>query len=267
MRHLPNILTCINLLCGCMAIITLTDDPFINVGLPYQAYLFFFIALLMDLLDGLVARSLNAYSDLGKQLDSLADMVSFGVFPGFLWLKLFSLSRWSLEGSVFIAEYLFPILAFLFTVAVALRLAKFNIDERQTTDFLGIPSPAAAIFTLGFFHWVTHYPKNIFYINPSSTITRDLDFEKYFSEYHVVFQQPWLLLIVLLFISTMMLVEIPMFSLKVKKWQWQGNEIKIIFLLLSGILLLIWQLMALPLIIVLFILISVIRYYFKPKNG
>lgn len=248
MRHLPNILTSINLLCGCLAIVALQNNT------PYLAYGFFFIALVMDFLDGMVARLLNAYSELGKQLDSLADMVSFGVFPGFLWLKLFENSNWHETATMVL------IVSFLFTLAVALRLAKFNIDERQSSAFLGLPSPAAALFVLGFFHWVSHYPKNIFSAPPVG-----LNFDNLLSDYHIVFQQPWILVITLIAISTMMLVEIPMFSLKIKQWRWAGNEIKIIFVLLSIVLLLIFQLMALPLIIILFILISVVHTFLKPK--
>lgn len=249
MRHLPNILTSINLLCGCLAIVALQNEN------TYLAYIFFLLALIMDFLDGMVARLLNAYSELGKQLDSLADLVSFGVFPGFLWLELFKHSEWNYY------TMLIMILSFLFTVAVALRLAKFNIDERQSTDFLGIPSPAAAIFTLGLFHWVTNYPEVLYDIHPTMLMELGGGY------LNPLLEMPWLILVILLFISAMMLLEIPMFSLKVKKWQWKGNEIKIIFLSLSIVLLGIWQLMALPLIIVLFILISIIRNFLTTKNG
>ena len=257
MRHLPNILTSINLLCGCLAIVALQDNAY------YWVYLLFFIALIMDFLDWMVARLLNAYSDLGKQLDSLADLISFGVFPGFLWLKLLYFSQWALTYSSVKYIVFIPLVAFLSTLAVAFRLAKFNIDERQSNDFLGLPSPAGALFTFGLFHWATIDPKN----TSQSSLKIITNLGDLIVDDNLVLQQPWIILTAILFISVMMLVEIPMFSLKVKKWQWQGNEIKIIFLVLSGILLLIWQLMALPLIIVLFILISVIRYYFKPKNG
>jgi CDP-diacylglycerol--serine O-phosphatidyltransferase len=255
MRHLPNILTSINLLCGCLAIVALQD------GTPYLAYGFFFIALIMDFLDGMVARALNAYSELGKQLDSLADLLSFGVFPGFLWLKLFYSSQWNIGASAIIGNLLLPVLAFLFTLAVALRLAKFNIDERQSTDFLGLPSPAAALFTVGFFYWVTNSPETLYELGPS------ILGEGFSSHFNPIINQPWFILTILIAISAMMLVEIPMFSLKIKRWQWAGNEIKIIFVALSIVLLLIWQLMALPLIIILFILISIVRPFLKSKNG
>lgn len=256
MRHLPNILTSINLLCGCLAIVALQNENL------YLVYIFFFITLIMDFLDGMVARLLNAYSERGKQLDSLADLISFGVFPGFLWLKLLYLSQWSYGYNDIKHLLVLPVIAFLFTLAVALRLAKFNIDERQTIDFLGLPSPAGALFTFGFYHWATSYPNSIVYSG-----TTQLDFNNLLGDYNLVLQQPVLIVIALLAISAMMLVEIPMFSLKVKKWQWKGNEIKITFLVLSIVLLGIWQLMALPLIIVLFILISIIRNFLTTKNG
>lgn len=256
MRHLPNILTSINLLCGCWAIVVLQSINYDSSASIKIVYVLFGVSLVMDLLDGMVARLVNAYSELGKQLDSLADMVSFGVFPGFLWFKLFQYS----EASSGLTFTFLPYLGFLFTLAVALRLAKFNIDERQSTDFLGVPSPAAAIFTLGLFYWVTNYPEVLYKVDPTMLMELGRGY------LNPLLGMPWLILLILLFISAMMLVEIPMFSLKVKKWQWKGNELKVIFLVLSVILLGIWQLMALPLIIVLFILISIIRNFLVPKK-
>ena len=139
MKHLPNIITLVNLLMGCFSVLALAANR--------AELLFYFlpIALLADFLDGLAARLLNAYSELGKQLDSLADLVSFGLVPGLIFYYM-------IAGSLQVISW-WGLLGFAYTIAAAMRLGKFNIDTRQTTQFLGLPTPAGAIMVLGLLYW------------------------------------------------------------------------------------------------------------------
>lgn len=142
-RNIPNTITCINLLAGCMAIVAATGGERNMWGLPAYQWSFIFIAVgaLADFLDGLAARALGAYSELGKELDSLCDLVTFGVAPAmtvFFLLQSCSSSPWIAWTTL------------LIPVAGALRLARFNIDTRQATTFIGLPIPANAIFWIGY---------------------------------------------------------------------------------------------------------------------
>ncbi len=131
-KHIPNFITCLNLFAGCISCVM----AFRGEYLP--AALFMYLAAIFDFLDGMMARLLNAYSKIGKELDSLSDMVSFSVAPGiilFSWLQ-----------TIVPDKFFLPYLAFLIPVASALRLATFNIDDRQTSSFIGLPTPANAIF-------------------------------------------------------------------------------------------------------------------------
>lgn len=142
-RNIPNSITCINLLAGCMAIVSASHATSELWGMPAYQWAFIFIAIgaVADFLDGLVARTLHAYSNLGKELDSLCDLVTFGVAPAVIILNLFLQNSPTPELAW--ASLLIP-------VAGALRLARFNIDTRQTTSFIGLPIPANAIFWIGY---------------------------------------------------------------------------------------------------------------------
>ena len=139
--HIPNAITCLNLLSGCFACLFAFKTDF------ETSALFICLAALFDFMDGFAARLLNAYSPMGKELDSLADLISFGMAPGIL---IFSFTGQLItpEYPIFIQKY-FPYLAFLIPVFSGLRLAKFNIDTRQTTSFIGLPVPADALFWIG----------------------------------------------------------------------------------------------------------------------
>ncbi len=142
--NIPNSITCINLLAGCLAIITAFHGNNLLWGMPAYlwAYIFIAIGAIADFLDGFAARALHAYSNLGKELDSLSDLVTFGVAPGIIVFNLMS-------GWTETLQWL-PWTALLIPVAGAIRLARFNIDTRQTTSFIGIPIPANAIFWIGY---------------------------------------------------------------------------------------------------------------------
>lgn len=198
-RHLPNVITLINLFAGCGAIVTLLQ------GQAVAATWWLIVAGVADYADGGVARALKVQSPLGKELDSLADMVSFGVVPGaiFYYLLLASLPsgvpQWmALSG-------------FMVSVFSGLRLARFNLDTRQTEHFIGLPTPANTIFVTGL---LLAYHFNTFGMQ-------------------VFLGQPWLLGLLIVLLSWLLNAEIPMFSLKIKRLTWQGNEIKIIFVALS----------------------------------
>ncbi len=142
-RNIPNSITCVNLLAGCMAIVTAArgGDPFWGLQAYQWAFIFIAIGAVADFLDGFAARALHAYSNLGKELDSLCDLVTFGVAPAMIMFHL--LGEWSEQ------EWL-PWTALLIPIAGAVRLARFNIDTRQTTSFIGMPIPANAIFWIGY---------------------------------------------------------------------------------------------------------------------
>lgn len=218
LRHLPNALTCANLLCGCLGIV------FILKGETTPAAFFVWTACAFDFFDGFAARLLKVSSAIGKELDSLADMVSFGVLPAMM------MYQWINQISNIL--YL-PYCAFIIAVFSALRLAKFNIDERQTTSFIGLPTPANALF-------LTALP---FLPDPLMNWV----------------QQPIFLVAICVAFSLLLVAEIELFALKFKNFGWAGNEIRYLFILVSIFLLIFLTEAALPLIILLYILSSFIK--------
>jgi len=223
-RHIPNAITSLNLFSGCIAITMAFNGKFEMAGA------FILLAAVFDFFDGMTARLLKSYSDIGKELDSLADMVSFGVAPSIIFFKLMQLGFAGVQDGA--ANYL-PYLAFIIAVFSALRLAKFNIDTRQTSSFIGLPTPANALFLLSF---GLLYTSNLSY---KDTILN-----------------PYVLLVIAIIFALLLVAEIPMFALKVKSLKWKGNEIRYIFLGLSAGIVLMLHEMALLGIIPLYIIIS-----------
>ena len=203
-RHIPNFITCLNLFCGCLAVLFA-----LRGWLGFAVYLVI-AAALFDFLDGFAARLLHAYSSIGKQLDSLADLVSFGFAPAAMLHYEFCqiLNSHISFGLDSIPWELYSFFPFLLVVAAALRLAKFNVDERQSDHFLGLPTPASALFVSSLLVFVTITPHWMPLLDTVYTIP---------------------LLVVLL--SWLMLSNVPMFSLKIKALVWNGNEIRFLFLL------------------------------------
>ena len=212
MKHLPNLLTLANLFCGCIAIAyILTAQPYYYVntatGIPsydwvygaeqiYLGCIFIFIAALCDFLDGFVARALKAYSPLGKDLDSLADMVSFGVAPSFIMYKFLGNALMS-EKNAFDISILAMAPAFLQACFAALRLAKYNItSSEQKNVFSGMPSPAAGLFVASLPIIVWYNPYNI----------------------ALVFQKTWVLYLITAILSGLMVSTIPFFKLMPARW-------------------------------------------------
>jgi CDP-diacylglycerol--serine O-phosphatidyltransferase len=229
-QHIPNTITCCNLISGCFSIL------FSFSGMPVAASIMIFAAGLFDFFDGFSARLLNAHSPIGGDLDSLSDVVSFGVAPGFIMYRLMSEGMtepiW-LVGNV----SLFACLAFLLPVFSAVRLAKFNVDTRQTTSFIGLPTPPMAIFmaSLPLAFWQLG-------ILGQSVLN------------------PYLSLGMVLLFSFMMVCNRPFFSFKMKTVAWKGNEVRWIFLIVAVIGFAVFRFVALPFILLLYILMSVLFY-------
>lgn len=196
-KHIPNTITCCNLVSGCIA------TTFAFAGNPKMAMFWIIMGAVFDFFDGMVARLLKVSSPIGKELDSLADDVTFGVAPSaIVFSELFTLQYPVLQG---LQTYI-PYCAFLIAAFSALRLAKFNLDDRQTTSFIGLPTPADALF------WGS------FIIGGHTFIES--------------FRWGVPLILIMICLSCYLLVaEFPMFALKFKKWSWKGNEVKYIFIL------------------------------------
>ncbi len=220
-----------------------------NGELVYAAY-FIAAAAIFDFMDGLVARLLNAYSEIGKQMDSLADVISFGVAPAVIVFHLLQLSVIKSSMLLFmispdIITMATPFVAFIIVVFSALRLAKFNVDTRQTTSFIGLPTPANAMLFASF-PLILEYNQG--------TIFTDLIMNKY-------------VMIGLILVQSYLLVaEFPMFSLKLKSLKFKENKIRYIFLAICIALLATMKFIAIPLIILIYIVISGINNIIEKKN-
>jgi CDP-diacylglycerol--serine O-phosphatidyltransferase len=219
-KHIPNAITCANLFSGCIGIVAAFKG-----NLEISAY-FVLLAGTFDFFDGLVARLLNVKSEIGKQLDSLADMVSFGFLPGVVMYQL-------LKTSDYTNEYL-AYFGFFITIFSALRLAKFNIDERQNEDFIGLNTPMNTLFIVSLPFIAKDYPVLI----GSSTV----------------------LIAVILTSSFLLVSEIKIFSFKLKDLSWKANQMKFIFLLLSLILIIVLKFVAVPFILVLYVAFSIAHF-------
>ena len=229
---IPNILTLINLFSGCMAVVFIFN---FHVELvPYCVA----VSLLADFLDGFAARFFKSSTEVGKQLDSLADVVSFGLVPGLVLFQLL-FQKYSSDNEFYSTAkiYLYSSPAFLVTLFAALRLGKFNVDTRQTNGFLGLATPAATIFIIGVLLVFTH---NTFGLAP------------------VIFDKV-VLYVIILTTSALMVSEIPMFAFKFKSFGWKGNEIVYLFIILSVVLLATLKFAAISLIVILYILVSIIK--------
>ena len=221
---LPNILTLCNLLAGCgAALFALRFDDI------QTSFYLIIIAAVFDFLDGFVARLTHTYSPIGKELDSLADMVSFGFAPAAILFSMYQTA-----GGDGWAGYVVFVLAAL----SALRLGKFNIDENQATQFIGLPTPAAALFvaSAGYLFAAGLYTVQPLYIVGTAVV-----------------------------LSYFLVCNTPMFALKFKHYGFRGNEIRYIFVLFSVVALLLWQITAIPFIILAYIFVSVAGRFFPAR--
>jgi CDP-diacylglycerol--serine O-phosphatidyltransferase len=236
-RHIPNIITLLNLFCGTIAVLFAVE------GNLFMAAVFVILGIVFDFFDGFAARILDVKSELGLQLDSLADMVTSGVVPGIVLFKLFekSLGNFPYSYDFTTKDWdtgitsILPLVGLLVTLASCYRLANFNIDSRQTESFIGLPVPANTLFILSL---------------PMILLTNDVTWV------NDLILNPWFLIGLTLFSCYMLNAEIPLFSLKMKTYGFKENAVKYVFLIISVIMLILLQFMAIPLIIVLYVLIS-----------
>ncbi|WKN43975.1 CDP-diacylglycerol--serine O-phosphatidyltransferase [Tunicatimonas pelagia] len=219
-KYIPNTITLSNLLSGCFGIVAATRGD-----LEMAAY-FIWIAALLDFADGLVARALKAYSSIGGDLDSLADMVSFGVLPSFIMFGL-------IESALEVKGTWIPYLAFVIAAFSALRLAIFNVDTRQTDKFIGLPTPSSALLIsalpLGTLPW-----------------------------FQMLIASPGFLIILALVDAYLLVASIELLAFKFKNYSWADNQLKYIFMILSIILFVLLRSVAIPVVLVLYIIVSVI---------
>ena len=229
-RYVPNAITCLNLFCGCLSVVSSFN------GMLETAAYFIFAAAIFDFLDGFAARWLGAYSAMGKELDSLADVVSFGVAPASMMfvLLLTAAERYGLPVETYSNGWFVAVLAFIMAVFSALRLAKFNIDTRQTESFIGLPTPANALFICSM----------TFSNHRLALLTGNLFF----------------LLAVTVVFSYLLIAELPLFSLKFKSFEWKHNKIRYVFMAFSAIILMVLQWAGLAVVILAYIIISVLTH-------
>lgn len=226
-QHIPNIVTCGNLVSGCLSILFLTQ------GMPVKAAVMIFVAGLFDFFDGFTARLLHAKSPIGADLDSLSDMVSFGVAPGFILCYLMDRAFDLPSFTLFDIDVL-PCLAFVLPVFAAIRLARFNNDSTQATTFRGLPTPGMALF-------IASLPLALSQVGHLTDGALGY----------------WACLGIALIFSFMMVSRLKFFSFKMKSAKWKGNEVRWIFLAVAVVAFLIFRWLALPFVMVLYMLLSI----------
>ena len=229
-KYVPNLITLSNLLCGTVAIV------FAVRGTIDWAALFVAIGIFLDFFDGFFARLLHVKSEMGLQLDSLADMVTSGVVPGIVMFQLLNNSTYVLQTEGTFAMLL-PYFGFLITLASAYRLANFNIDTRQTSGFIGLPTPANTMFILSLPLILQYQPTELF-----GSLLHNM----------------WVLLGITLLSAYLLNAEIALFALKFSDYSFKNNALKYVFLALCVILLLSLKIIAIPLIILLYIILSLL---------
>lgn len=222
--YIPNSITCMNVLCGTLAILASSHPDLLMAGMYGWQWgiLFIVLAAVADFFDGFMARLLHVSSPIGADLDSLSDQVSFGVAPAMLL-------AFSIYGKALLWEVFIPV---IIPVATAVRLAKFNVDTRQTTGFLGMPVPANAVFWIGY----------------TAYLHRGVEW----------LANPWILAVAVVFISWFMVSEVPMLSLKFKTWGFRENMARYLLIICSAILFVVLWLPGMLWIIVLYALMSLL---------
>lgn len=233
-KHIPNAITCCNLICGCIA------TCFAFSGQSALALLFIVLGAVFDFFDGMTARLLGVSSPIGKELDSLADDVTFGVAPS--TMIFYELGVMDYPALLEPLRPVLPYVAFVMAAFSALRLAKFNLDERQAMGFIGLPTPANALFWGSIMTGATRFIES----------------------------SPWMsvAVVVMVFVSSWLLVsEIPMFALKFKHWGWAENKLKYIFIITSALLLAIFLIPGIALVIAWYVLLSAFTQQRGPKDA
>lgn len=232
-KQVPNIITLLNLFCGCIAVVFVAE-------LNYEmAFFFVCLGIFLDFFDGFFARLFKVSSPLGLQLDSLADMVTSGVVPGYVMYSMLKLSQNPASTDIII-----PYLGFIIALGSCYRLANFNIDTRQTDSFIGLPTPANSLFILSLPLVLKHF---------DSLVVFD------------ILTNQWILLVITLISAYILNAEIPLFSLKIKDFSFKKNALQIVFLTLSLLLLLLFKYLGISLIIITYVLLSVVNNKFLKK--
>lgn len=233
-KHIPNIITLLNLLCGCIALVFAVKENF------EMAFYFVCLGIFFDFFDGFFARLFKVSSPLGLQLDSLADMVTSGVVPGYIMFQMLSNSVSTAPSLAFL-----PYFGFIITLGSCYRLANFNIDTRQTDSFIGLPTPANALFILSLPLIIKH---------SDSLITLEL------------LTNHFVLLLITLISAYILNAEIPLFALKIKKFNFKDNALQIVFVMISMVLLVLFQFSGVALVIVFYVMLSVIMNLITGKK-
>jgi CDP-diacylglycerol---serine O-phosphatidyltransferase len=244
-KHIPNLITLLNLLSGTIAVYFAVKEQLV------LAAFFVCLGIILDFFDGFSARLLNVQGELGKQLDSLADVVTSGVVPGIVLFQLIHKSlttgSWNKRSNLMVdlitddyfnKTFLISIIGLLFTLAAAYRLANFNIDERQTSSFIGLPTPAAALVVLSL-------PLILVYSN--NEIANN------------IIGNVWFLIGLTITLCYFMNAEIVLFSLKFKNFSWKKNKIKFIFIAITVLMCIVFKFIAIPIVIILYVLLSVVN--------
>lgn len=238
-KHIPNLVTLLNLLSGCIAVLFATN------GDLTKAAFFALLGIFFDFFDGLLARKLKVQSELGLQLDSLADVVTSGLVPGIVMYQLIKLAgrQWSEPGNILDAfkwdsEHLLPFVGLLITLASAYRLAKFNISTNQSEQFVGLPTPANTMLILSF-------PLILAYHNSDAI--------------NSIILNQWFLIAVTVVSSILLNSRMKLLALKFKDWSFKNNAARYLLIILSAVLLVIFQFAAIPLIILLYLIISILN--------
>ena len=235
-KHIPNTITLLNLLAGLLALIHAFNGNY------NEAFSLVCLGIFFDFWDGFFARIWKVQSPIGLQLDSLADMVTSGVVPGLVMYKMLgdiqeNQAQYNLTEDTYFMGVV-PYLGFLITLASCYRLAKFNVDTRQTDSFIGLPTPANALLIMSIpmiqfhseFEWLVDFLSN-----------------------------PYVLVGVTVLSAYLLNAEIPLFSLKVKNFSWEKYKLQVVFLILSVILIALLEFIAIPIIILLYVILSVVN--------
>ena len=236
-KHIPNLITLGNLFCGTIATIYAVQADFVFAGL------FVILGILFDFFDGFAARLFQVSGELGKQLDSLADMVTSGVVPGIIMLKLIEVNTLNASNSFFDDSILgISLVGLVLTLGACYRLAKFNIDTRQSDFFIGLPTPAMSLFVISL-PLIQQYSNIEFALN---LITNN-----------------YFLIAITILLTYLMNAQLPLFSLKFKDYSVKNNLIKYVFLIASLLMIIFLQYISIPLIIIVYVVLSVISNFSK----
>lgn len=234
-KHIPNSITSMNLFCGIVATVCAIN------GLLQAAAILIVSGAVFDFFDGFAARALKVSSPIGKELDSLADVVSFGLAPAAIYSAYI---KYLVTGDWYINIYhlngiqlTWTLAPFILGIFAALRLAKFNLDERQTENFLGLTTTATGLFTASFIYCVEACPANFAWVHP------------------------WMIMTMIFIFCVLLVSEVPMFSLKIKHLTWQGNELRIILVAVAIITIIFFNVGGIAITILAYILFSLVKYF------